>query len=612
MSRALGSGNGVTETPVAATGDESFRMWQRPDMASGHSQASSVAAIDVLPSGALPSAGTPKGVRQPKWRLCFRSDQQLGSLVEGQTVQKHQRDFCVSIIDPPVRSATRPPPPFFASEMACQIANLVVRLFLEHLPGRSFEGKTIAALGKDCLIAGLVAGMLGAKVALVCERHLLHHVQQNVRSYLRDTLDYTKTKRKCVTAVACSPGRTGCLVGSVLCDQLSAAPSLDVAVLTESTIVSMTGNAINLIGDTLKQLAPVGAPTKILLICDGIQDSVAYGNRDTSPACEEDDDLSVKLVLPPEWQLKRLCYVSRFSQRFPAVWLERQDASYSRSHVSRSSVSLRSWLPAMSVPASRRCADSHQQQSCPDHHLLSCEGAPESVRARLKEALTLHNKWKQSETAVALEEVLALAAAARGERRQSSRIRTEGIALWGTLPEVHIENVDGAIRSCDLVLSERTLDHFDVCGSSPGSLCQGCSAEKSVETERASSIDCAIESIRARTGPPSTMAGTLQHHSLTALQADPGVALLSVEFNSRSTPRGSKGRLPSVPPSSQLPHCSWTTTPRLGTSRSRGGPKHGRPGLGRFGQDPGTTIAERHACPPHWYRCDRPFYGSLK
>eukprot|EP00418_Pyrodinium_bahamense_P096076 CAMPEP_0179043342 /NCGR_PEP_ID=MMETSP0796-20121207/17117_1 /TAXON_ID=73915 /ORGANISM="Pyrodinium bahamense, Strain pbaha01" /LENGTH=390 /DNA_ID=CAMNT_0020739723 /DNA_START=164 /DNA_END=1332 /DNA_ORIENTATION=- len=352
-----------------------------------------------------PPPTAPKGVKRPRWQLCFRLDGHgWCGLMDGDTAQGEQRDFFISIIDPPVHSMMRPPAPFFASEIACRVADLLVgRSFLEHLPGRSFEGRTFAAVGKDCLTAGLAAGMLGAKVALVCERHLLRHVQQNVRLYLRDTLDYTSTKSPCVRAVSCNPGHPTSIAGPVLCEQLRAAPTLDVAVVTETAIPCLAGSAgvrqendgghgIPGFGangprlfEALGELVPAGAPTRVLLICDRVrgldpisgsskegEGSAAVGDSES----DDENDNVPRITPPPEWHAKVFCHLS---PRVPAVWLERHSSADSRGGIS---CSLR-------------------------RHVSRARGEWQGSQARLREALAVHNRWKQGEAAAVLEEAAA-------------------------------------------------------------------------------------------------------------------------------------------------------------------------------------------------------------
>ncbi|CAJ1341001.1 unnamed protein product [Effrenium voratum] len=180
------------------------------------------------------------GSTRPKWRLCFR--RRLLGLVakcgKEDLAPKYQRDFFLTVIDPPCRGAFRqnPPAPFFASRAACHVADLLAsRHMIAQLPGRSFEQKAVAVIGSECLAAGLVAATLGAKALFVCERSLEQYYQHNLRLFRRDTLDYTKTKSKILAVYPCSPGRTGGFDPEMLANKLQA-PSLDIIVLTEVSL----------------------------------------------------------------------------------------------------------------------------------------------------------------------------------------------------------------------------------------------------------------------------------------------------------------------------------------------------------------------------------------
>ncbi|CAE7250903.1 bsn [Symbiodinium microadriaticum] len=322
-------------------------------------------------NGSPPQQEPANRARRPKWRLCFRLDRQTVSAKESleHLAPKYQHDFFLTVVDPPATGSFResPPAPFFASRVACHVADLVAsRPMIAQLAGRSFEGKALASIGAECMAAGLCAAMLGAKIAFVCERSLEPHVQHNVRLFRRDTLDYTKTKTNVLAVAPCSPGRCGHLEAEVLSEKLQA-PSLDMVVLTEVSFARVVGDFGGLVGNRrgevsaifqmLGKLIPARSCTKALVICDHSFAMSEESNR-RARADEEGDGLppGLSAALPPEWHARPFCVLP---QGIPVIWLERQDAELVRRKPAP--IVPRAPMPPMGASSSRCGCGGHMQ-----------------------------------------------------------------------------------------------------------------------------------------------------------------------------------------------------------------------------------------------------------
>jgi len=322
---------------------------------------------------------------------------------------QHQRDFFVTVIDPPashldsLASSRSPPAPFFASEVACQVANILVgRPFLMQLPGHSFSGRTVAAFGKDCVAAGLVAAMLGARVIFVCDRHLAQHVRQNVQLYLKDTLDYTKMKSPCVSVASVGVSFLAHLDGWGIREQLGSV-SLDVILAIESAITGLasqdSSEAELGLFEILGRLVPAGSTTRVLLICDVTRahhhsheehDEDHTGSRSSSHWEAVPDELDV----PPSWRVRPFCLLLR---RVPVLWAERQDGERKRRPKGLDAAS-----PRRHVGSGVNPQRGHRLNKVVD---------PERAanNRRLKEALALHNRTKQDSALAFISEAMAWA-----------------------------------------------------------------------------------------------------------------------------------------------------------------------------------------------------------
>mmetsp|Transcript_28224 Transcript_28224/g.61627 ORF Transcript_28224/g.61627 Transcript_28224/m.61627 type:complete len:542 (+) Transcript_28224:50-1675(+) len=394
----------------------------------------------------LQPQGSPKplrGSRRPRWRLCFRLDRQAEQKhLVGGVRWKQQRDFFVTVVDPPVVGSPKCPAPFFASEMACQLANLLVsRQLLEQIPGRSFEGRSVAAIGKDCLVAGLVAAMLGARVAFLCERQYRQHVQQNVKLYLKDALDYTKLKSTSVV-VATGSGSKNRWLGPSICEQLNAAVPIDIVIATEAASEALaetseiTGDGPGDLWTLFADLVPTSSSTRVLLVCDGTSallppDPQAFPTRAqaeaeaflASAATGINCPLPPGLRLPQEWQAQTICCIGR---QFPVVWLERSDAGCWRDGSKRPVLPLRRYLPAMGSSSAKCGCGGHPQRSFLNHRVLN--HAWYENNEQLKMALAAHNQSKDQEVSRMLDEARALAFHTRGVEA-AARLADEEVSL---------------------------------------------------------------------------------------------------------------------------------------------------------------------------------------
>mmetsp|Transcript_128948 Transcript_128948/g.223699 ORF Transcript_128948/g.223699 Transcript_128948/m.223699 type:complete len:638 (-) Transcript_128948:105-2018(-) len=569
------------------------------------------------------------GVRRPKWRLCFRMDKQAsGSRMDNSMAWKHQRDFFVTVIDPPAPMSNHPLPPFFASEVACQIANLLVgRPFLDMLPGHSFENKAVAAVGKECLTAGLVAAMLGARTAFVAERPLLPHVQHNVRLYLKDTLDYTKTKSTFV-GVSCM-GRSGSLTANTLCDMI-AAPSLDVAVVTESAMEACCvgkGNpfrrfeyatenalAVSRLVDILEDLVPPKAATRVLFVCDDRLGEGAGADSDdgmdpnkVNTSSRGGSPLPFTFELPQTWHARTFC---KLLGRVPVVWIERMDADLYGYNTRKMLEPLRRYLPPMGAHTGVCGCGGHPQRNFLNHRVINNEWSEN--HARLKEALALHNRWKCGENAKVL-------AKAQAWGQTAGRQSVSAPAGYGPLGATSMLE-HNAVRPGTVGDPRRTGGLDDGLGP----LDFGFSEEDTNEGDAADFASCG-------SFLPQESGGSFQYDSETGDQdasasarlcdewSTPDVEGSAAEVNQRSStapahcqrPRGQSAA--QAVGSSALPTLRPLRPPRSKKASRR--PKRSyitgmASSSARSAKE--STIAERHACPPHWYRCNRPCYGPLQ
>lgn len=366
-----------------------------------------------------------KNDHRPKWRLCFRIDResivQAGDVLPAASQAWKQRDFYITVIDPPVvPDGSESWPSVFASATACQIANLMVnKQLLAKVPGQSFENKVVVAVGKECMAAGLVAAMLGSSVCFVCEQEYVMHVQHNIRLYVKDTLDYTKKKNSCVKVLPLVEGET--VSGKAICDGLNSGPLLHLAIVSEAALDSVIkpghGPAgRDLVFDFLSELVDV-MPTKVLLMCDG-----------QAQRCDADDFLD-----EDGWQVRTL---GQLSKRVPILWLEHQGGSGESTRSSRQPTpSMRRFLPPMGAQTPRcGCGGNPQKQSLkqsvinPDWH---------ERNARLKSSLQEHNRVKAGALLKEAQNVVAVMEDSQQSHLQDSQrehLRSLRAPLSSTFP----------------------------------------------------------------------------------------------------------------------------------------------------------------------------------
>jgi len=293
------------------------------------------------------------------------------------------------------------------------------------------------AIGHECMTSGLVAAMLGSKVIMVCERTLLQYVQQNVRMFRKETLDYTKFKSSTVAVLPGSPGRCSALQASLLCEQIEV-PALDIVVLTEESLQCVAGECGSIMGsrraeaaaksffDLLEELVPPRSATKILVICDRSREQLTEDPAKppaeieesllTMPAWLQGDGLPPGLVLPPEWHARPFC---QLPQSVPVLWLERTDAEIAKPRKPEMKPP-RKPLPPMGASSARCGLGGSPQSSIFGRRIENKDWFVNNEK--LKEALSLHNKWKQTEAETVLQEARAWASsgtALESEARQA-------------------------------------------------------------------------------------------------------------------------------------------------------------------------------------------------
>jgi len=367
--------------------------------------------------------------KRPKWRLCFRLDRRSATAKESleDLAPKYQRDFFLTVIDPPWHGVFKdhPPAPFFASRSACHVADLLAsRHMISTLPNRSFEGKVVCVVGAECMTAGLVAAMLGAKVMFVCERNLEAYFQHNVRLFRRDTLDYTKTKGKTLLVTACSPGRSNNFDGGILSEKMQA-PSLDMIVMTEASVSRVVGDLGGITGGRrgeaagffrmLNNLVPTRSASKILVICDQSAVEIMEEPRfkadasmtltsSTTTSWLQQDNVPPGLaaVLPADWQAHTFC---QLPQNIPVIWLERPDPEVVKKKAAP--LVCRPPMPPMGASSSRCGCGGHLQSPLLGQRVENKEWFTKN--AQLKEALMNHNSLKQMQANSVLREARAWA-----------------------------------------------------------------------------------------------------------------------------------------------------------------------------------------------------------
>lgn len=505
----------------------------------------------------------------PSWRLSFRMDEQPPrSSLADEVGWEHQRDFYISVIDPPPQTNPRPTTPFFASDLACQIANLLVgRPFREQLSDKSFEGKSVAAIGKDCLAAGLVVAMLGARVALVCGRELLQAVRENVRLFLKGTFDFTKRKSECVTAICVEP--TSSFTGVGICEQLSSS-SLDVVVMTESCATAMVGRASSgrgsgrspqfgwaadsgeflsfqlpqhsdelghpILSDMLADLSQPGELTKLLIVCDGkaaLPPSPRLHAKKPLVHGQEGSSLPFGLDESAEWCARPFCILL---ERFPVILAERHDAKTPFS--SKTAPPLHSCL----VPVGRLMAGCGLAgRSNPKRtHRIFLNDRLLTTNTQLKESLVLHNRWKQNEAIATLEEARSW-------------------AEWRFTPGSPSEE-----------MYEMTIN--------------GCMPSPS------SSVKALSASMQSTAELPA--AGSQERVSL----------MKSVYF-----PRQHRRKARPFDPQMSVGETTTAGSSALRVQSTRLSQRTQFNSVGSLLRE--VPIVERHKRPPYWYRCNRPVYG---
>eukprot|EP00930_Biecheleria_cincta_P100410 TRINITY_DN9204_c0_g1_i2.p1 TRINITY_DN9204_c0_g1~~TRINITY_DN9204_c0_g1_i2.p1 ORF type:complete len:602 (-),score=87.15 TRINITY_DN9204_c0_g1_i2:249-2054(-) len=579
-------------------------------------------------SSGLASAGRHVGktgpTRRPKWRLCFRLDRRTSSAKD--TVEdlpwKHQHDFFVTVIDPP---ATAPfvdhaPAPFFASRAACHVADLFAsRPMLTQLSGHSFQGKAVAALGRECMTAGLVSAMLGANVVFVSEQAAVKYVEDNVRMFKKDVLDYTKTKSATLAAVPSKEGRSRVLEAAFLCEKIRV-PSLDVVVLTECSFERLVGDFGGINGfrkdastrgssppsfwGYLAEIVPKGSSTRVLVICDRSALELTRGalNRHSEaltgessisvPSWLQGEGLPPGLVLPDEWYARPFC---QLPQQVPVIWLERSDAE-ARSVRKATPASFRQPLPPMGASSSRCGCGGNIQSPLIGKRIENEQWFVNN--GKLKDAISLHNQLLQAEAGKVLEEARAWASSATSMHLSGF---VEGLGLEHG---VVVPSADSGLDQETEASGNRPWSTPSASGPGPGI------ARPWAQPERAAACPPSKNS-----GPLSRSDGFNSYVSKASRRqvlppfaapksARGGAAAARQRTSSRKAlgsrqDHGDGSQTAREPAIAEQPE----NAPSLNSSIDGRG-IHG----GRTARVP--TIAERHASPPYWYQCNRPVYGS--
>mmetsp|Transcript_59838 Transcript_59838/g.175560 ORF Transcript_59838/g.175560 Transcript_59838/m.175560 type:complete len:880 (+) Transcript_59838:138-2777(+) len=546
---------------------------------------------DASPQASREALLATRGTQRPKWRLCFRLDRRGMKTKEKSALPwKYQCDFFIAVVDPPAVQVapSQPPAPFYASENACQVANLLVsRPTLEQLPGHSFQGKLVAAVGKDCLVAGLVAAMLGAKVALVTESHLLGYAQHNLQLYLKETLDYTKCKSQIVDAIPAPAPGGPCVRAAAICQHFGSPHChVDIVLVTESvvdTLLAIGGagaqedddeNDKPGLFDVLDDLVPPGALTRVLLLCD----SQAGSPRDPDEKPKKPEGgLPPWLSVPPGWRARPFCQLP--GQR-PVVWLEREDAEPAR----RPPLApLRRYLPPMGASSSRCGCGGHPQKTFLNHTVHNQEWVQN--RSRLKQALAMHNSWKQGEANSVLEEARSWAASYSPMDGSRSRFESTMSSLGSpSATDAAGSATDSLGGSLDMAMT--LTPRLPPAGApplrGPRTLARSLRASHRVEGELP----------RASSAPAGTNGGYRPRPNALAQTLPPTMEA----SDAAAASEGDRSR---------------ELTLNLELDALGAGYAGAAASTGRR-QVRGPTIAERHASPPFWYRCNRPVYASLR
>lgn len=239
---------------------------------------------------------------RPRWRLCFKIDQKPAKQSLGDA-WKYSKDFYVTIVDPPTainmdKGRSPPKSSVFASETACLIADMLASWnFLSLMQNKSYEGKVCLAVGKQCLVGGLVMAMLGAKVIFVCadvpckvrkgfkpyaekqlqqhfdkikhlpncedlmavQRHVINsevekkvrdymekeysHFQQNIRIF-RESLDYTQIKSDHVVVLRADHNNYHSMDMEHICELVDSPGPADIILSTEQDLAFMGAHFI--------------------------------------------------------------------------------------------------------------------------------------------------------------------------------------------------------------------------------------------------------------------------------------------------------------------------------------------------------------------------------
>lgn len=481
-----------------------------------------------------------------------------------------EQEIKVAVIDPPCSRVGAAP--FYASEAAGLIANIMLsRAVSAVLPGRTLRGKSVAAIGKDCLAAGLLTAALGGKVALVSERRHVQDAHRNVRMHLSSSFDVSKSGlgHRTLTAVSSGIGNSAeGLSGEALCEKLNVAPPLDLALISASVLACTSVEyGINFDGlplfALLNEVVPSFAPTRVLLVCNTnpLDDRNPYQSGKGSLNAGRNSEHPPWLQLPASWQARYCCHAAA---GIPVFWLERDSFDFEPDTASKRSVTpLRRYLPPMGSSSSKCGCGGHPQRNFLNHCVVN--GEWHKNRARLKEALVQHNQSKQNQTATMLDEARSWATTAT---------RTWHRGPWNAGMSLQQESLE----SCDFELLD--LQELGVAGeegmpSLSPPIADGEQADTSDDPELAP----------IRPGPFAD--------SLAAAQAiSEGLDTRSRESHIRqpTAPTAARSRDPKHP----------KHMPRLATPRVRARARLDVKGL---------TIAERHASPPHWYRCNRSVYG---
>lgn len=572
----------------------------------------SLAARNVKDHGA--KAGR---LRRPKWRLCFRLDRPPSSAKNAgeDLAANHQHDFFVTVVDPPASAplVDHTPAPFFASRAACHVADLFAsRPMLAQLSGHTFQGKAVAALGRECMTAGLVSAMLGASVVLISEKPTLQYVNDNVRMFRKDVLDYTNTKSANLIAVPCKQGNSKVLQAAFLCEEIRV-PSLDIVVLTEYSLERLVGDFGGINGfrkdgltresspsrfwQYLADIVPKGSSTRVLVICDRsavelTQDpknrgaEVLAGEAPTSePSWLRGEGLPPGLVLPFDWYARPFC---QLPQQIPVLWLER---SYMETRsVRKPTPAFRQPLPPMGASSSRCGCGGNIQSPLLGNRIENEQWFVNN--GKLKEAISLHNQIKQAEAAQFLEEARAWAAST-ASLHYSGSMEGLGSEQGVVGARADYEPDQGAEASGNRPWSTPSCPGPSIAGPwAQPEQTSACPPSRGKVLSRSDGFNSyASKSSRRQVLPPFAVPRTARGR---AAAAAPQRSASRKALGSRGDGSQTAREVTIVePPSDQR----WLNGSVDG---------HGS----RTAREP--TIAERHASPPYWYHCNRPVYRSIR